>query len=86
MDIIIGFTTSYISTFNGDEFFHLGMIAKNYFKNDFFIDFLSTFWFYEFFKYIIRYESAQLTFVFKLFKLLKVLRIRRVDKLIRSSN
>ena len=86
VDIVLGFTTSYISQFNGDEFFHLGMIAKNYMKNDFFVDFLSTFWFAEFFKYIIRYESSQLTFVFKLFKLLKVYRIRRVSKLIRSSN
>ena len=85
-DIVLGFTTSYISQFNGDEFFHLGMIAKNYMKNDFLVDFLSTFWFAEFFKYIIRYESSKLTFVFKLFKLLKVYRIRRVSKLIRSSN
>ena len=86
VDIIFGFTTSYLSPFNGDEFFHPGMIAKHYIKNDFIIDFLSTFWFYEFCKYIIRYESARLTFIFKIFKLLKVLRIRRISKLIRSSN
>ena len=86
VDIILGFRTSYISIFNGDEFFHPGMIAKHYIRNDFIVDFLSTFWFFEFFKYIIRYESERLSFIFKNFKLLRVLRIRKIGKLIRSSN
>lgn len=55
IDIILGFTTSYISPITGDEYFDLGMIARHYMKNDFVIDFLSTFWFEELFKYVIRY-------------------------------
>ena len=86
IDIIFGFFTSYISPFNGDEFYNYGMIAKHYLRNGFLVDFLSTFWFQEFFKYIIRYESDRLTFLFKLFKLMKVLRISRVSKLISNSN
>ena len=57
VDIYFGFTTSYIDSFTGDEYFGLRKIAMNYVKQDFIIDFLSTFWFYEFFKYVLRYEQ-----------------------------
>ena len=56
-DIFLGFTTSYIDQFTGDEYFGIRKIAMHYIKQDFIIDFLSTMWFYEFFKYVIRYEQ-----------------------------
>ena len=85
LDILIGFTTSFISPYNGDEYFDLLMIAKHYIRGDFLVDFLSTFWFEELFKYVIRFQNEQLLFLFKVFKLLKVYRIRKVAKLIRGS-
>lgn len=57
----------------------------HYIKADFIVDFLSTFWFYEFFK-LIGIENQSLTLVFQVFKLLKVLRLRKVSKLIRGAN
>ena len=46
LDIFVGFMTSYIDPFNGDEYFSFKRIAKHYImQGDFFIDFLSTFWF-----------------------------------------
>ena len=56
-DIYLGFTTSYIDQFTGDEYFGISAIAKHYMANDFMIDFLSTFWFYELFKYVFQYEQ-----------------------------
>ena len=47
----------YIDQFTGDEYFGIRKIAMHYIKQDFIIDFLSTMWFYEFFKYVIRYEQ-----------------------------
>ena len=48
-DIIVGFLTSYIDAFTGDEIFGPIMIAKHYIGQDFLIDFISTFYFEEFF-------------------------------------
>ena len=86
IDIYLGFTTSYIDQFTGDEYFGISKIARNYIRHDFIIDFLSTMWFQEFFKYVLKYENQQLTLVFQVFKLLKVLRLRKVSKLIRGAN
>lgn len=46
-DIIIGFMTSYIDPFTGDEFYGFKKRALHYIKGDFIIDVLSTFWFKE---------------------------------------
>ena len=56
VDIIVGFTTSYIDKFTGDEYFALSKIATHYLRTDFIIDFLSTFWFEELF-FLIGYEN-----------------------------
>ena len=56
IDIIVGFTTSYIDQFTGDEYFSPSKIAKHYLGSDFIIDFLSTFWFEELFM-LIGYEQ-----------------------------
>ena len=44
IDIILGFTSSYVDTANGAEIFAPKLIAMHYiFKGSFFIDFMSTF-------------------------------------------
>ena len=92
IDIIIGFLTSYIDQFTGDEIFELMKIARYYMGNDFVIDFISTFYFAKFCvlltidKQVGENMWQQLTLVFQVFKLLKVLRLRKVSKLIRGAN
>ena len=85
IDIVIGFMTSFIDPFTGDEYYGCSSIAKHYLKHDFPIDFLSTFPFQEFFA-AFGISGVSLTFLFKCLSLLKVLRLRKVDKLIRGAN
>jgi len=47
VDIIVGFLTSYIDSFTGDEINAPKQIAKHYIGGEFALDFLSTFYFFE---------------------------------------
>ena len=85
-DIIVGFMTSYIDPFNGDEYFSLKKIAKHYVvEGVFLIDFLSIFWFSQICTALGIYNQT-LFVVFKALKLLKVLRLMSVSKLIRGAH
>ena len=59
IDIVVGFSTSYIDKKTGDEIFSIRRIARNYIiEGDFVIDFLSTVDFLGFFSQILNTELS----------------------------
>ena len=88
IDIAVGFMTSYIDYFTGDEITLPSLIARRYLSNDLPIDVLSTMPFKQICVYIFRMDqiSHMMMLGFKVCKLLKVFRLRKVLEMIRNFN
>ena len=88
IDIVVGFTTSYIDTLKGDEIFSMRKIAHNYMiEGDFVIDFLSTVDVVSFVAFLTNSKVSQGMGVLRDgLSLLKVLRIRKLLQKLREVN
>lgn len=88
IDIVVGFQTSYIDYFTGDEITKPSMIAKRYLTADFTIDILSTVPFKLICIHVLGMTDIHHMYLvlFKVCKLLKVFRLRKVGKMIRDFN
>lgn len=85
IDIILGFTSSYVDTANGAEIFAPKLIAMHYiFKGSFFIDFMSTFPISQVGEAAgIHYQSSYYLFA-DVMSLLKAARLMKILKKIRD--
>jgi len=93
LDMAFGFLTSYFERKIGERITSPKLVAINYFRHDFVIDFLSTMHFEEFCTFILRLpKPANSPFVSKLYsffsflKILKLIRVKRVPKILKSLN
>ena len=87
IDIGVGFCTSYIDYFTGEEITKPSKIAARYIQGDFIIDLLSTIPFEAIYKVVTQQNDIDKTLlvIFKVCKLLKVFRLRKVGNMIRDS-
>ena len=88
MDLILNFFTSYIDPKSGELETRLGMIAKNYLRHWFVVDFLSTIPMdlitEAFFDNASNLRGARLIRAFRLVKLVRLSRLMKVDELLES--
>ena len=84
VDILIGFNTSVINPFTGDEYFSWRQIIPHYLGGAFLVDLLSTVYFNEIRLYLGN-TNLSLKLLCDLLRLLKVLRLGGIEKMIRDS-